>query len=141
MKFDSNSDALLNEPGTVTSNGKPYTNFAYFYRKTITMPVRKPVKVKRNNFFNDQINFEVELENFALNINYKRNRNNLVFIRGRRERALKILRNLKKFKKYELKRDFPAKQATTRLSAHNKFGTISIREVYYAIKKSLMNQR
>ena len=57
-------------------------------------------------------------------------------IGGRRE-ALKILKNLDKFRNYDKIRDFPGLNQTTMLSAHNKFGTISIREIYSQIKEIL----
>lgn len=45
-----------------------------------------------------------------------------------------ILNEIDRFSTYMKVRDFPAKAGTTKLSAHLKFGTVSIREVYYAIK-------
>jgi deoxyribodipyrimidine photo-lyase len=36
---------------------------------------------------------------------------------------------------YEVQRDYPAQDFTSHLSAHNKFGTVSIREVYHRIRK------
>jgi deoxyribodipyrimidine photo-lyase len=46
--------------------------------------------------------------------------------------------NLNRFKDYQSKRrNYHAKQQTTGLSAHIKFGTCSIREVYHSIKNQL----
>ena len=58
-------------------------------------------------------------------------------IKGGRKEALKILKNLDKFRNYDKIRDFPALNQTTQISAHNKFGTISIREVHNQIKEVL----
>lgn len=57
---------------------------------------------------------------------------------GGRDNALKLLHKstLKKFSEYHELRDL-LDYETTRLSAHLKFGNISIREAYYAIKQSL----
>ena len=56
---------------------------------------------------------------------------------GGRKEALKILKNLDKFRDYDKVRDFPGLNQTTMLSAHNKFGTISVREVHKEIKEVL----
>ncbi|MCX7847016.1 MAG: FAD-binding domain-containing protein, partial [bacterium] len=52
-------------------------------------------------------------------------------VRGGRREALRILGDLGGFKEYAKTRDFPARP-TTGLSAHIKFGTVSLREVYAA---------
>lgn len=52
-------------------------------------------------------------------------------IKGGRSRGLEILASIKKHSTYNNDRDMLA-YPTTRLSAHNKFGTVSCREVYYA---------
>jgi deoxyribodipyrimidine photo-lyase len=58
-------------------------------------------------------------------------------IRGGRSRALEVLGSLRNFALYRTERQYPAKSATTRLSAHNKFGTCSIREVYHSVVNQL----
>lgn len=56
---------------------------------------------------------------------------------GGRNNAKKILKFIKKYKNYKKDRDIPANSdGTTRLSAHNKFGTVSIREVYTIISNA-----
>jgi deoxyribodipyrimidine photo-lyase len=56
---------------------------------------------------------------------------------GRTE-AKKILSALKDFRDYKKTRDYPSlSDGTTRLSAYNKFGCISAREVYLAVKEKL----
>lgn len=57
----------------------------------------------------------------------------LAEITGGRSHALKILGSIGKFSHYKHDRDYPGLDATTRLSAYNKFGCVSIREVYSAI--------
>ncbi len=63
---------------------------------------------------------------------YKQNDD--LFVEGDRKQALNILKNIKDFKKYNTTRNQPAIN-TTLLSAHIKFGTVSVREVYYSFKK------
>ena len=63
--------------------------------------------------------------------------NDEIFARGGRKNAQKVLNRLADFNDYDTDRDIPAKEATTGLSAHNKFGTVSIREVYHAVTDAL----
>lgn len=60
--------------------------------------------------------------------------NDDLFFEGNRKQAVGILKNIKNFKKYNTTRTQPAIN-TTLLSAHIKFGTVSVREVYYSFKK------
>jgi deoxyribodipyrimidine photo-lyase len=59
--------------------------------------------------------------------------NNGVEVNGGRNEALKIVENLTPFKDYKNLRMFP-KIPSTRLSAYLKFGCISVREFYFALK-------
>lgn len=64
--------------------------------------------------------------------------NESIYAHGGRSNYVKILAKLHNFKDYESERHYPAKSsATTHLSAHIKFGTCSIREVFYAVKEQL----
>lgn len=65
---------------------------------------------------------------------YKKNDN--VEIRGGRENGLKILSKIKNWKDYDKKRNC-LNYKTTRLSAHNHFCTVSIREVYWTVADNL----
>jgi deoxyribodipyrimidine photo-lyase len=57
-------------------------------------------------------------------------------VKGGRKWAFKILSNLHKLKNYETVRNLPSKN-TSKLSAYNKFGCVSIRELYYAAKSKM----
>ena len=135
------SDLLLNEPESVLkSNGQPYTIFTPYYRNASQKVVKRPTANKSTNYFTESI--ENDLSSFIdKEINFH---NNSIEIKGGREQALDILQNIQKFQNYSIDRDFPSIQGTTRLSAHLKFGTVSIREVYHVIKnesiKSLLRQ-
>jgi len=62
--------------------------------------------------------------------------NDNISIHGGRKNALVIFNHIKKFKYYAKTNDTMA-LSTTMLSAHNKFGTVSIREVYYIFKNKI----
>lgn len=65
---------------------------------------------------------------------YKENTN--VLVHGGREEGLKIVSRIREFNRYNKERDTPSIPSTL-LSAHNKFGTISIRELHEAIVDKL----
>jgi len=135
VAFHASSDALLHEPGDVLKeDGKPYTIFSHFLRKTRSIPVRSVNSARVNNLSDYRIAFEdrEQVENELAD------QNALIAVRGGRSRALEALANLHKFAAYKIERDhYSAKSATTRLSAHNKFGTCSIREVYHSVVSQL----
>ncbi|MCM2325813.1 MAG: DNA photolyase family protein, partial [Candidatus Woesearchaeota archaeon] len=56
---------------------------------------------------------------------------------GGRKEGLKILSSLGRFAGYSEDRNYPSRELTTKLSPHNKFGTLSIRETYYEITRQL----
>jgi deoxyribodipyrimidine photo-lyase len=125
------------EGETNKNDGAPYTVFTPFKNHCM-----KSLKViKPNNFnnyiFNKQIKLkkvksfikESDIDNFY---EYNINAN----VRGGRNNGLAILQNIKEFQDYSEKRDCLTYN-TTFLSAHNHFGTISIREVYWIIKNKL----
>ncbi len=55
---------------------------------------------------------------------------------GGRDAVLELLERLPDLAAVEEWRDFPGKRATSRLSAHLRFGTVSVREVYHRMAKS-----
>ena len=57
--------------------------------------------------------------------------------KGGRKRCKNLLDNLKSITNYQSDRNFPSKNQTTKLSAHNRFGTYSIREIYHKITNDL----
>ncbi|MFW6378774.1 MAG: cryptochrome/photolyase family protein [Nanoarchaeota archaeon] len=56
---------------------------------------------------------------------------------GGRLEALSILDDLDRYSDYAQERNIPSHDATTKLSAHHKFGTVSIRESFHAMKETL----
>ena len=128
ISFHSTLDFLLHNPNEIKTNeGSPYTIYSFFYKKARQFPVKKIIKNIKKNYSkeiisNDQIK-KSEIKN-----------NDII---GGRKEALKILRGLDKFRDYDKVRDFPGLNQTTMLSAHNKFGTVSVREVHKEIKEVL----
>lgn len=133
--FYSMADALLHEPEEIaTQSGTPYTVFTAFYKRSLEIPVREPEIVRRKNFFTGtlkhctEINLSHELTARGTILTTK---NELLAVHGGRSEAIKIVKHLDTLSDYEKTRDFPS-ILTSRLSAHNKFGTVSIRELYHA---------
>ena len=122
IEFSSHLDFLLHNPDEIKSKmGKPYTVYSQFYKKAKQYPVRKTQKNIKKNFFQKIISdFPIlpSIENSQFS--------------GGRANGLRILKNLAAFKDYEKTRNYPA-ISTTKLSAHIKFGTISIREFHESI--------
>lgn len=129
--FHSFSDALLLEPSEFSkADGKPYTVFTPFYKKASTIPVRSPSEpserlrfAKPDSALGDWAPADLN-KYFAVGAAAQR------VHRGGRKEGLKLLQRLSERANYDRERDYPALAATTLLSPHNKFGTLSIREVY-----------
>jgi deoxyribodipyrimidine photo-lyase len=119
-------DFFLQNPTVIKTNmDRPYTIYSQFYKKARTFPVRKIRKNSLSNFYRKKIS------NYSI---FASNGQEDSF--GGRTKALTILNTLDKFKNYDSTRDYPS-NLTTRLSAHIKFGTLSIREIHNAILGNL----
>ncbi len=127
------NDALLHEPEEVaTNNGEPYSVFTPFYKRSRQLPVTLSEKLVGDNFYKQPIAGHKKYTVYDC----IESKNEQCTILGGTVQAEKILKNIHTFKNYTQEHDFPA-IATTHLSAHNKFGTVSIRQVYHTIKKVL----
>lgn len=146
IDFKSYSDVLLNEPeATLKSDGKPYTIFTPYYKNASKLKIKEPIKNKYNNYYKsqDHKNFTIkhvhEINNKIYNkVLSEQNILSNPAVHGGRINGLKILKDILHFKNYEQTHNIP-NLPTTHLSAHNKFGTVSIREVYHAMKEDLGN--
>ncbi len=128
-------DLLLTNPDKVLKkDGKPYTIFTPFFKRALLENIPDVTEFSSNNFYKQKISDSIKLENICKKILKKRNSKTF---KGGHKSGLKILKNIKQFKYYKNEHDFPGLNKTTKLSAHNKFGTISIRQVYQAITKNL----
>lgn len=136
MKIDVNifGDALLHEPEIILkTNGTPYTVFTHYMNAAKKIPVPTPVINFYTNYMkSSNLNIKEKCKLPVNNIKKYEKINNAV-LKGGRSGGLKIISNIERFEDYKKLRDFPALDATTHLSAHLKFGTVSIREVYHAI--------
>ncbi|MHA7647781.1 cryptochrome/photolyase family protein [Nitrosopumilus sp. S4] len=128
VAFHNILDFLLHNPNDIKTNeGKPYTIYSHFYKKARQFPVRKILKNSKSNYYAKNISSASIISPTNLESQ----------ISGGRNSALHILKNLDKFQDYDKARNYPALDSTTKMSAHNKFGTVSIREVYHAILDAL----
>ncbi|MGV8086745.1 MAG: cryptochrome/photolyase family protein [Candidatus Woesearchaeota archaeon] len=149
--FKSFADVLLNEPERILKNdGKPYTIFTPYLKKAKLIQIRSPQNNTYKNYYSNKILIEKSKDIFKKiladnNIDNKVNNNNQgnnrlknnVILKGGRTNAIKLLNNISKLKEYAVTRNIPSINGTSFLSAHNKFGTVSIREVYHTIEHEL----
>lgn len=135
IDFVQEHDLLLHEPEQLlTGNNTPYSIFTAYYKKALTLLVDKPLPPVEGNFYIKSI------EGSHHKDLYKRilpKQNPHLMVKGGRSEAVTILKNIKNQKEYGKTRDYPALDTTTHLSAHFKFGTISIREAYWHISEQL----
>lgn len=137
-KIDCNisEDYLLHDMGSIlTTSGESYVTYSAFRNKAKKMKVSKPVKLgklKERIYKCKSISNQIKSSEFKQF--YKSNSD--IHVRGGRDNAVKILKSIGKFDKYDDTRNNPAIQ-TTNLSAYNKFGCISVRELYHVIKSKL----
>jgi deoxyribodipyrimidine photo-lyase len=124
-------DALLTEPEqAVKSDGSPYKVFTAFYNNARQLPVPVPQDLKQHNFLDlpSTVNLKAFSDAFTLPT---------MSIQAGRTGALSLLDNISRCADYTDTRDFPALDSTSHLSAHLKFGTVSVREVFYGIVAEL----
>ncbi len=134
LQFD---DALLNRPGSIlTQGGTPFSVFTAFHKRAIQEPVVTPLTLTQANFYKSRELGHVNINNeLTSKGQILKTLNDELAVRGGRTAGKLLLKNLRNLKDYQKTRDFPALQ-TSMLSAHNKFGTFSIREIYHAIQES-----
>ncbi|WP_455223270.1 cryptochrome/photolyase family protein [Kaarinaea lacus] len=134
VAFHACSDLLLIEPEfALKADGAPYTVFTPFYRNASKYAVDQVQVLKKPGFFQRCIGMPLNKMLSELLLDVAPTYEN----RGGRRKAIAILKDIADFRGYDKQRDIPALQGTTLLSAHNKFGTCSIREVYHTVQKVL----
>jgi len=134
IDFVSVEDILLNPVKSIlTSGGKVYSKFTPYFNVAKKKKIDKVMNNRHTNYYSGRNKIVSE---YKKNIHkfYKENENITVY--GGRSEAIKILTNINKFKKYNKERNI-LNIETTRLSAYNKFGCVSCREVYHVFKKKL----
>ena len=126
------ADALLTEPEqALKSDHTPYKVFTAFYNNARQFPVALPQALSLPRFLS--VASDNRIEQVALSLRPV----SLEMINGGRSQALTIFEQLAEQADYLNTRDFPALDSTSKLSAHLKFGTCSVREVYYALTETL----
>jgi len=131
---------IISEKECLLPDGRPYTVLSQYYnkfqkeyvatdkiqkvntKKVATFESPESLKIASNIEINKIKDFYIPLEHLKQH--------------GGRKNGLIILKRIKSgiFKDYDKARDFPAMDKTTLLSAHLKFGTVSIREAYWALR-------
>lgn len=135
ISFYQYHDALLVEPEkSLKKNGEPYTIFTPFYKKNSLIFVEKPQVNLLKNYFFGSLNGVIKPAEVCINIPSKG-----YYWKGGTSACRALLKGLIDHNDYQATRDLPS-QSTTHLSAHLKFGTCSIREVYHVIKDTLGKQ-
>ncbi|QQR83970.1 deoxyribodipyrimidine photo-lyase [Candidatus Peregrinibacteria bacterium] len=133
IAFFQESDALLTEPEQVRKpNGEPYTVFTPFFKRASKISIREPKKNAHKNYLN-QISEKESIDRLKKHIS---NHSNIHQHGGSRE-AKKRIDRLGELRDYAKTRNNLAERGTSLLSPHHKFGTVSIREVYYAVLQQL----
>jgi deoxyribodipyrimidine photo-lyase len=132
--FIQTPDLLLHEPEEVlTGSNTPYSIFTAFYKKSLTFPVVEPINKIPDHFYQKPIKISQGKQIFKKVLSII---NKNVWVHGGRSQGLKTLKSIKSLTDYQKTRDIPC-LPTSFLSAHLKFGTISIRETYWHIADTL----
>lgn len=141
-------DSYLTEPGSIkTKTNRTFQKFTPFYETALHEKISKPKSARQFKWAKIRMggsgktrkmrrqSWETTLNAMEDKLILKRN---MEVAKGGREVALNLLAHLPK--KYADTHNIPS-ISTTMLSAHNHFGTVSIREVYHAANKQPELQR
>jgi len=137
-KFFHYADALLTEPEEIaTQSGDAYQIYSAFFRSASQKKVKEPQTNQYDNFYTKKIEGEKSISAMKKKFPFD---NKELFTHGGRKSGFSHLHSAKKLDNYYEVRNLPAEKGTTGLSAHHKFGTISIRESYHYIIEHLGKQ-
>jgi deoxyribodipyrimidine photo-lyase len=115
-----------------TNTGGLYSVFTPFMKKASLYEIPTPVKNDKKNYYKGSLVCStVQLSEYI-----PQEKNTYILKGGRRE-GLKLLTETHYLKNYSVGRNIPSEAGTSRLSAHHKFGTISIRETYHMAKQTV----
>ena len=133
IDFIQTPDALLIEPEDgLTNQQTPYKVFTPFYNKNKLQGISEPKYHQLDNYATHKVSDEKDIS--LVDTLYPTIAS--LHTKGGRSTSLEILSHLDKFENYKNLRN-NLSDNTTGLSAHNKFGTVSIREVAHAIIKKV----
>lgn len=129
--FISYGDSFLSEPESILkSDGKPYQVFTPFFNKVKHLRIPLPADNNHKNYFSVEVKGLLSAD--QLKDKYFNNGINGYLKGGRKEGKL-LIDQIESLADYNRTRDLPSVCGTSLLSAHHKFGTISIRETYHRI--------
>jgi deoxyribodipyrimidine photo-lyase len=117
-----------------TSNNKIYTKFTPYYNSAMRRDVPEPISNKYKNF--GTLKNHPKIYNGSLKKFHDNHVNENLVERGGRQNGLKKLKKIGNWDDYDDKRNCIS-YTTTHLSAFNKFGCISIREVYHHVNSKI----
>jgi len=140
-------DICLNPVGTIlTTTGKVYTKFTPFWRASANKTIPKPTSNTNDNYLPANTAIAIKLKKYKYYITMDTvmkpnslilgNINPRILEQGGRDNGLAILKRIIDWKEYDNQHD-QLTYATTHLSAYNKFGCVSIREVYWVMVAKL----
>jgi len=123
------NDLVLTEPEDILNkSGKFFSKFTPFFNTARKNAVANPQRLPHTHFFKQKLAKTLSIKaTMQLLIPQP---NNLIHTHGGSKEAHKLLRKISKLTHYAQTRDTPS-LPTTSLSAHLKFGTVSIRQVYH----------
>lgn len=135
IPFERFDDVTLSPIESIrTGQGKLYTVFTPFMKKADSYDVPVPTPNTYTNYFSGNTHTPlVSLSDFSAH-----NEGRELALHGGRREALAILKKPTFLQEYTNRRnrlDIP--EGTSHLSAHHKFGTISIRETYHTVRKEV----
>ncbi|MCB1644465.1 MAG: deoxyribodipyrimidine photo-lyase [Pseudomonadales bacterium] len=136
VTFQQVGDYLLNEPEQVYKpDGGHYSVFTPFYNRARQLYVAPPVTADNLHLADSE---QIPAKGLQLLMKLPEGPSEMAFQAGR-PGAEAVLQQLTNLSAYATERDFPALPGTSRLSAHLKFGTLSVREAHAAITAALGN--
>lgn len=130
VSYFSPEDVYLTNPGTVlTGGGKTFQKFTPFWEAARKKPVAQPRGPITLPWFSSRHLLQKEVHLTAMRKKLVPYENLRLHVKGGRSEGLSLIKKLPV--SYDKTRDYPNHE-TSNLSAHNHFGTVSIREVYWA---------
>ena len=136
---DSYHDAICHEPGSITTNdGDPYSVFTYFGRKWHDRQKDDPYPAPDADSLLDSDTLGVDAGVMPTRAALGFDEPEADLPPAGTEAARKRLERFCEdgIYRYDSDRDYPTRQSTSRLSADLKYGTIGIREVYWASEEA-----
>jgi len=134
ISLHSVSDLLLVDPESFSKDdGRPYTVYTPFFKKAQKLSVPHPSVSTRKNIVKPISSLKTVAPRDFWPSQSATDR----VASGGRSKAIKILKGIAVYSKYDDERNIPCIRGTTLLAPHNKFGTVSIREVFHAISTTL----